>query len=109
MPDGQISRVKCARTHLTRYVASRNMWRPAGNIHWNQRSGGSGRHITAPSKASEKRHQFSVIPPVPAGFWNKVSIVVGSPFRMGEARPVSTIYLCDVRRSPHDHGKGVTR
>jgi hypothetical protein len=28
-----------------RYVASRNMWRPAGNMHWNQPSGDSGQHI----------------------------------------------------------------
>jgi hypothetical protein len=27
----QFSRMKCARTHFMRYVASRFMWRPAGN------------------------------------------------------------------------------
>jgi hypothetical protein len=30
-------------------------------------------------------------------------------FWKGEARQVSTIYLCDVRRGPHDHGKGIIR
>ena len=38
-------RKKAEVSNRTRYVVSRNMWRPADNIHWNQRSGGSGRHI----------------------------------------------------------------
>ena len=37
-----------------RYVASRNMWRPAGNTYWNQPSGDSGRHIWIATRASAK-------------------------------------------------------
>ena len=112
------------------------MWLPTGNIHWNQRSRGSGRHITTPTEASAKtlstrrtkvaqakpwlaqwfrnRSRASADGPLrcrvtTAGFWNKVSNIVGSPLGTGEARPVSTIYLCGVRRGPHDHVKRVIR
>ena len=132
----RFSRIKCARAHFMRHVVSRNMWRPTGNIHWNQRSGGSGRHITTPTEASAKtsstrrtkvarakpwlaqwfknRSRASADGPLrcrvtTAGFWNKVSNIVGSPLGTGEARPVSTIYLCGVRRGPHDHVKRVIR
>ena len=52
--EGKGPRKKARVSNRTGYVASRNMWRPAGNIGWNQRSGGSGRHITIPTKASAK-------------------------------------------------------
>jgi len=47
----RISRSKCVRAHLLRYVASRIMWRPAGSNHWNQRGNGPVRHITTGTKA----------------------------------------------------------